>query len=59
MTRKAIQIISTYADGRGVFKPCVTLTALCDDGTIWDFDYREKKWHKILDIPQDATEEEK
>ena len=58
MTRKAIQIISTYADGRGVFKPCVTLTALCDDGTIWDFDYREKKWHKIPNIPQD-TETEK
>lgn len=40
MTRKPIQITSTYADGRGEFRPCITLTALCDDGTIWDFDYR-------------------
>ena len=58
MTRKPIQITSTYADGRGEFRPCITLTALCDDSTIWDFDYRGNKWHKIPNIPQD-TETEK
>lgn len=30
-----------------------TIFALCDDGTLWNFDISKNSWDKIPEIPQD------
>ena len=44
MARKIIQLVNAESD----------LTALCDDGTIWQ--YRYPSWNKIDPVPQDEPE---
>ena len=56
MTRKPIQITSTYVDGYIDHN----LPALCDDGTIWEYLYDSKNqrgsWRQLEAIPQDTHE---
>lgn len=49
--RKIIQICqsSVYSPN---FGDVWNLTALCNDGTVWDCDNQNRKWHKLQEIPQ-------
>lgn len=53
MARKIIQITRGYLGNDYV--DTNTLTALCDDGTLWDLNNGE--WTRLPDIPQDKTPE--
>jgi hypothetical protein len=49
--RKIIQIAtssSSSADGDEI----ENLYALCDDGTFWAWDYKERAWVEMQDVPQ-------
>jgi hypothetical protein len=55
--RKVIQIAtSTLEEHSG--SPLDTrvnfsaVTALCDDGTLWQWNRHSKKWHQLADVPQ-------
>jgi hypothetical protein len=57
--RKVIQLVDLShikVDSPGLYK--CALAALCDDGTIWVFEAREKRWHKIKDVPQGDVDDE-
>jgi uncharacterized Fe-S cluster protein YjdI len=57
--RKVIQIVDLShikVNSPGLHR--CALAALCDDGTIWVFEAREKRWHKIKDVPQTEAEED-
>jgi hypothetical protein len=45
--RKIIQVSYGTSDIRGG-----SIVALCDDGTLWDFDFQYMNWRKLPDIPQ-------
>ena len=54
--RKIIQISTDSQPSSNDWVAWCTITALCDDGTVWALDYdsiKEKKvWKKQPDIPQ-------
>jgi hypothetical protein len=49
--RKIIQIAHAMSDERGF-----SIVALCDDGTLWDFDGQYRNWRQIPAIPQESAE---
>jgi len=56
MPRKIIQIAadsSSSSAGNAFF---ASIYALCDDGTVWDFIFQERKWTRIPDVPQENEE---
>jgi len=48
----ACQSESTTDDG-GTFSITYGLYALCDDGTVWDYQFGDKQWLRMAAIPQD------
>lgn len=63
MKRKPIQLVRANAAAHefdGVFYMEI-LTALCDDGTIWEFrrgNGEKEEWFELPPIPQDQSNEE-
>lgn len=56
MTRKIIQICTTGCDNTQQTQADFILTALCNDGTIWNKFGHQSNWLKVEDIPQDVRE---
>lgn len=55
MTRKPIQI-AAFAGSEDSYE---TVYVLCNDGTVWWYDFGTgKKWHRMKDVPQDDDPEE-
>lgn len=51
--RKIIQVSTTVG-----IKEMPTMTALCDDGTVWTLiPARQVGWEKLVDIPQDTDKD--
>ena len=58
--RKIIQISESHCE-TGSYR-YNSLTALCDDGTVWNRGYTgdiEKEWTKLPDIPQELENKDK
>ncbi|MBN6075751.1 hypothetical protein HYE60_10950 [Aggregatibacter actinomycetemcomitans] len=53
MARKIIQITETMIPETEHSNLEHTLTALCDDGTVWHKSYMLDKWVQIENVPQD------
>lgn len=49
--RKIKQVAYGISDTRGC-----AVVALCDDGTLWDFDFQYMNWRKLPNIPQGEYE---
>lgn len=60
MKRKVIQIAAAAAKSAAVVDHEVEydtdeiLLVLCDDGTIWTYDFRNSEWEGLPDVPQDG-----
>lgn len=57
MTRKIIQICTTGCDNTQQTQTDFILTALCNDGTIWNRFGHQSNWLRVEDIPQDLRRE--
>lgn len=55
MARKIIQITETMIPETEYSNLEHTLTALCDDGTVWHKSYILDKWVQIENVPQDEA----
>lgn len=53
MTRKIIQICTSGVENTQTTQSDFILTALCNDGTIWNRFGHQSNWLRIEDIPQD------
>lgn len=53
MTRKIIQICTSGVDNTQATQAEFVLTALCNDGTIWNKFGHQSNWLRVEDIPQD------
>ena len=55
--RKIIQIAVESQPDSPSWNSFYTVTALCDDGTVWELDFnretQQREWHKVPDIPQE------
>lgn len=52
--RKIIQISTDSQPSSRDWEAWSITTALCDDGTVWEYDPSAKKvWTRLPDIPQD------
>jgi hypothetical protein len=61
MPRKIIQIATSSMPGtEHVCAPCVDVYALCDDGTVWEYERMSAypKWVQLPDIPQYTDDQE-
>lgn len=56
MTRKIIQISTSGVNNTQQTQADFILTALCNDGTVWNKFGHQSNWMKIEDIPQDIRE---
>jgi hypothetical protein len=53
--RKTVQIaVTAIPSTLGQHDQGWALVALCDDGTVWDFDYHTQSWTAIPAIPQSS-----
>ena len=55
--RKIIQISTDSQPSSNDWDAWTTITALCDDGTLWEFQLSEtspeqRNWTKLPDVPQ-------
>lgn len=57
MTRKIIQICTTGCENTQQTQSDFILTALCNDGTIWNRFGHQSNWLKVEPIPQDLRRE--
>jgi len=53
MTRKIIQICTSGVENTQATQADFILTALCNDGTIWNRFGHQSNWLRVEDIPQD------
>lgn len=53
MTRKIIQICTSGVENTQSTQADFILTALCNDGTIWNRFGHQSNWLRVEDIPQD------
>lgn len=53
MTRKIIQICTSGVENTQGTQADFILTALCNDGTIWNRFGHQSNWLRVEDIPQD------
>lgn len=53
MTRKIIQICVTGVDNTQETQCDFVMTALCNDGTVWNRFGHQSNWLKVENIPQD------
>ena len=55
--RKIIQIAVESQPDSPSWNSFYTVTALCDDGTVWELDFtretQQREWHKVPDIQQE------
>ncbi len=49
--RKIIQIAHAMSDERGF-----SVVALCDDGTLWEYEGQYRSWRQTPAIPQESAE---
>ena len=56
MSRKIIQISGESIPGDTQNEHWFNLTALCDDGTLWEFYGLTPAWRRLPSVPQDETE---
>lgn len=56
MTRKIIQICTSGVENTQATQSDFILTALCNDGTIWNRFGHQSNWLRVEDIPQDIKE---
>lgn len=53
MTRKIIQICTSGVENTQATQADFILTALCNDGTIWNRFGHQSNWLRVEDVPQD------
>ncbi|OOF81816.1 hypothetical protein [Rodentibacter caecimuris] len=58
MTRKIIQICESAIPATVTHSAEWSLTALCDDGTVWNKSTINKPWVQIENVPQDKQTEQ-
>lgn len=58
-TRKIIQISTALIPETDLSSAEQVTTALCSDGTVWNFSTGNEKWRLLPEIPQDRPEYEK
>lgn len=56
MTRKIIQICVAAVENTQNTQAEFVLTALCNDGTIWNKFGHQSNWLRVEDVPQDIRE---